>query len=87
MRQGWALLSNPASNGTTLVLPQVMELTAHLTAARFSTFDRKGGRLIAKRFAFVQRLPETPVKKPATPKQKTPSRTAKKTKPRAMPRR
>ncbi|KYF90739.1 hypothetical protein BE20_16760 [Sorangium cellulosum] len=41
LRQGWAFLDDPV-----LATPELLELTSHLTRARFSTLDREGaGRL------------------------------------------
>jgi hypothetical protein len=53
LRQGWALLDDPADDGTTLVLPGVMELTAHVTSARFTTLDAEGGRELARLFGLT----------------------------------
>ncbi len=50
MRQGWTFLDDPADDGSTLVLPGLIELMPHLRPSRFTTFDAEGGRAVARRF-------------------------------------
>jgi hypothetical protein len=50
LKQGWALLDDPAPNGSTLVLPGPVEVTDRLTPARFTTLDDRGGRRLAESF-------------------------------------
>ena len=50
LKQGWDLLDDPAPNGSTLVLPGLIELTERLTTARFTTLDDAGGRQLAELF-------------------------------------
>jgi hypothetical protein len=55
MRQGWTLLDQPTEDGSTLVMPGVIELTKHLTTGRFATLDAKGGRGLANLFGLQRR--------------------------------
>lgn len=55
LRQGWALLDDPAPDGSTLVLPGLIELTKHLSSARFTTLDKQGGRQLARLFELSPR--------------------------------
>jgi hypothetical protein len=48
LRQGWAFLDDPTSDGRTLVLPGVAEAANNLTPARFATLDPTGGRQLAR---------------------------------------
>jgi hypothetical protein len=50
MRQGWTFLDNPADDGSTLILPGLIELTEHLTSGRFATLNAEGGRKLAHVF-------------------------------------
>ena len=50
LRQGWAFLDDPAADGSTLVLPGLIELAAELTSARFTTLRPAGGRRLASMF-------------------------------------
>jgi hypothetical protein len=50
LRQGWALLDEPAADGSTLVLPGLIEVAAELTPARFTTLVHDGGRRLASVF-------------------------------------
>jgi hypothetical protein len=50
LRQGWALLDEPAADGSTLVLPGLIEVAAELTSARFTTLVHDGGRRLASVF-------------------------------------
>ncbi|WP_437995464.1 hypothetical protein WMF26_29720 [Sorangium sp. So ce185] len=45
LRQGWAFLDDPV-----LATPELLELTSHLTRARFSTLDREGARRLSTLF-------------------------------------
>ncbi|AGP38332.1 hypothetical protein SCE1572_29935 [Sorangium cellulosum So0157-2] len=45
LRQGWAFLDDPA-----LATPELLELTSHLTRARFSTLHREGARRLSTLF-------------------------------------
>ncbi|WP_437720488.1 hypothetical protein [Sorangium sp. So ce861] len=45
LRQGWAFLDDPV-----LAPPELLELTSHLTRARFSTLDREGARRLSTLF-------------------------------------
>ncbi len=47
LRQGWAFLDDPAADGSTLVLPGLIEVAAELTPARFTTLYHNGGRHLA----------------------------------------
>jgi hypothetical protein len=55
LRQGWAFLDDPAPDGSTLVLPGLMELADELTPARFTTFTNSGGRHLATLFKLQRR--------------------------------
>jgi hypothetical protein len=50
LRQGWAFLDEPAADGSTLVLPGLIEVAAELTSARFTTLSSTGGRFLASVF-------------------------------------
>jgi Caspase domain len=50
LKQGWALLDDPAPNGSTLVLPGLIELADRLAPARFPTLDSAAGRQLAALF-------------------------------------
>jgi hypothetical protein len=50
LRQGWAFLDEPAADGSTLVLPGLIEVTTELTSARFTTLRNAGGRRLASVF-------------------------------------
>lgn len=50
LRQGWPFLDEPAADGSTLVLPGLIELAAELTSARFTTLRNAGGRRLASVF-------------------------------------
>ncbi len=50
LRQGWTFLDDPAADGSTLVLPGLIEVAAELTSARFTTLDNAGGRRLASVF-------------------------------------
>jgi Caspase domain len=60
LKQGWALLDDPAPNGSTLVLPGLIELTERLTPARFTTLDDAGGRQLAELFKLIPHPAATP---------------------------
>ena len=50
MRQGWTYLDDPADDGSTLILPGLIELIDHIQPARFATLDAEGGRRLAQLF-------------------------------------
>ena len=50
LRQGWAFLDDPAPDGSTLVLPGLIDVAAELTPARFTTLHANGGRHLASMF-------------------------------------
>jgi hypothetical protein len=50
LRQGWAFLDDPAPDGSTLVLPGMLEVTDDLTKARFTTLHHSGGVRLAEAF-------------------------------------
>lgn len=50
MRQGWTFLDDPATDGSTLVTPGLIELNRHLLSGRFTTLDTEGGRALARIF-------------------------------------
>jgi hypothetical protein len=50
LRQGWAFLDDPAPDGSTLVLPGLIEVAQALTPARFTTLHDAGGRRLASLF-------------------------------------
>jgi hypothetical protein len=50
LRQGWAFLDDPDADGSTLVLPGLIEVAAELTPARFTTLYHSGGRHLASVF-------------------------------------
>jgi hypothetical protein len=54
LRQGWALLDDPAADGSTLVLPGLIELAAEITPARFTTLRPAGGRQLASVFKLAR---------------------------------
>jgi hypothetical protein len=56
LKQGWPLLDDPAPNGSTLVLPGLIELTERLSPSRFTTLDEEGGRQLAELFQLVPRF-------------------------------
>ena len=47
LRQGWAFLDDPAEDGSTLVLPGLIEAADDLTPARFTTLHHAGARRLA----------------------------------------
>jgi hypothetical protein len=51
LRQGWAFLDDPAPDGSTLVLPGLVEVASELTSARFTTLRPGGARRLAEVFA------------------------------------
>ena len=53
MRQGWPFLDDPSADGSTLVLPGLMELNRNLSSARFASLDKEGGQALAKLFKFA----------------------------------
>lgn len=55
LRQGWTFLDDPADDGSTLILPGLIELTPQLTSARFTTLDTDGGHRMARLFGLSQR--------------------------------
>jgi Caspase domain len=55
MRQGWTFLDDPVDDGTTLVLPAVLDLAQHLTSGRFATMDPVGAQKLARVFGLRQR--------------------------------
>ncbi|HKQ52187.1 MAG TPA: hypothetical protein VJT74_07450 [Pyrinomonadaceae bacterium] len=55
MRQGWPFLDDPAADGSTLVMPGLIELSSHLGPGRFTTLDAEGGRELAKIFELAIR--------------------------------
>ncbi|MDQ5821104.1 MAG: caspase family protein [Actinomycetota bacterium] len=50
LRQGWGYLDDPAADGSTLVLPGLIELTKQLTTGRFATLNKEGGYRLGKLF-------------------------------------
>jgi len=54
LRQGWSLLDDPAPDGSTLVLPGLIELTNRLTSARFTTLDKAGGLQLIRLFELIR---------------------------------
>ena len=50
LRQGWAFLDDPADDGSTLVLPGLIEVADDVTAARFTTLHHAGARRLADVF-------------------------------------
>ena len=50
LRQGWTFLDDPAADGSTLVLPGLIEVAAELTSARFTTLNFAGSRRLASMF-------------------------------------
>jgi Caspase domain len=50
LRQGWAFLDDPAEDGSTLVLPGLLEAADDLTPARFTTLHHAGARRLADAF-------------------------------------
>jgi hypothetical protein len=55
MRQGWTFLDDPSDDGSSLVLPGIVELIPSLTPARFATLDARGGEKLANLFGLVRR--------------------------------
>jgi hypothetical protein len=53
MRQGWTFLDDPADDGSTLVLPGLVQLRDRLVPARFATLDPEGGQALAQRFGLA----------------------------------
>src|SRR5262249_25368199 len=53
MRQGWAFLDDAADDGSSLIAPGLLKLRRHLQPARFATFDRTGGELLAGLFGLT----------------------------------
>jgi caspase domain-containing protein len=51
LRQGWGFLDDPAEDGSTLVLPGLIEAADDLTPARFTTLHHAGARRLADAFA------------------------------------
>jgi hypothetical protein len=49
MRQGWAFLEDAGDTEGHLIAPFLAAARPHLTSARFTTFDRKGGREMVDR--------------------------------------
>src|SRR5262249_39924873 len=47
LRQGWAFLDDSAEDGSTLVLPGVIEAAGDLAPARFTTLHHAGARRLA----------------------------------------
>ncbi len=54
LRQGWALLDDPAPDGSTLVLPGLIALSKRLTSARFTTLDKAGGLQLIRLFELIR---------------------------------
>jgi hypothetical protein len=50
LRQGWAFLDDPAPDGSTLVLPGLLDAAGDLTKARFTTLHHGGGLRLADAF-------------------------------------
>jgi hypothetical protein len=50
LRQGWAFLDDPAADGSTLVLPGLIEVATEVTSARFTTLHVDGGLHLASVF-------------------------------------
>jgi Caspase domain len=50
LRQGWAFLDDPADDGSTLVLPGLIEAADDLAAARFTTLHHAGAQRLADVF-------------------------------------
>jgi hypothetical protein len=48
LRQGWAFLDDPSPDGSTLVLPGLIDVGPELTPARFTTLNVTGGRRLAE---------------------------------------
>lgn len=53
MRQGWTFLDDPAEDGSTLILPGLIELIRHVRPARFATLDTDGGKRLAELFGLT----------------------------------
>jgi Caspase domain len=58
LRQGWAFLDDPAEDGSTLVLPGLIEAADDLTPARFTTLHHSGARRLADAFGLRDSTPE-----------------------------
>ena len=57
LRQGWGYLDDPAADGSTLVLPGLIELTDKLTTGRFATLSKAGGHELAQLFDLQPQRP------------------------------
>lgn len=57
LRQGWAFLDDPAADGSTLVLPGLIELAEELMPARFTTLRPEAGRRLADQFSLRPSMP------------------------------
>jgi hypothetical protein len=57
LRQGWGYLDEPAADGSTLVLPGLIELTKQLTTGRFATLSSDGGHQLGKLFHLQPQRP------------------------------
>jgi hypothetical protein len=50
MRQGWPFLDDPADDVSSLVTPELIEISRHLTPGRFTSVDREGAVMLARIF-------------------------------------
>jgi hypothetical protein len=57
LRQGWGYLDDPAADGSTLVLPGLIELTRQLTTGRFATLSTEGGHQLGELFHLQPQQP------------------------------
>jgi hypothetical protein len=57
LRQGWGYLDDPAADGSTLVLPGLIELTKQLTTGRFATLSTEGGYQLGQLFHLQPQRP------------------------------
>lgn len=55
MRQGWPLLDDPADDGSTLIVPGLIESRRFLKPSRFAAFDEEGGRHLIRLFNLSNR--------------------------------
>jgi hypothetical protein len=56
MRQGWTFLDDPADDGSTLILPGLIELSRFLRPARFASLDNEGGQGLIRLFNLSNRV-------------------------------
>jgi hypothetical protein len=55
MRQGWAFLDDSPYAGSSLIAPELEEVSRHLLPARFTTFNRDGANELAGLFGLASR--------------------------------